>query len=428
MCLVDNPPDICNTEDFDIDQINPDIQSVTGLYSSSLLCDECFLKVWRQRLVSPFLVANNWTNYRVSAFDAMQKNCSTTMAYTTSSATLFINTQDSTKIPTPTSGIPSITTGAVVTPTCTGQTVQPLSRQYGCNDLADTYHVASGDVVVATNDDYCQFSSSICLPLGCDTKIIDKYGQTCAGLAKSLTNSTTNVTTEQFFGWNQNILGSCDDLAIGQRICMTSVPNPDISYIHLLTMSSPPGGHWIANTTIVGPTTAGQYYTTATPAWPTQTGSVADCGLYYQVVDGDTCNLVAFLYGITFDVLRKLNTYLNKDCTNLWQKSSVCVAEVSNMPTSSNGLCGPSNGYATCTGSTFGSCCSVHGFCGSGSDYCSPGNCFSGSCTGSSTATTNGTCGPAVGGLTCDNPSFGPCCSIYGNCGSTKDYCGPGNW
>jgi hypothetical protein len=226
MCYVDNPPDICNSEDFDIDQINPDLQSVTGLYSSSQLCDECFLKVWRQRLVSPFLVASNWTDYRISAFDAMQKNCSTTMAYTTSAATLFITTQDPTKVPSPVSGVPSITTGIVVTPTCTGQMVQPPSTQYGCNDLSDTYHVATGDVLVATNDIYCQISSAVCLPLGCDTKVIDTYGQSCAGLAKSLTNSTNNVTTEQFFGWNQNIVGSCDDLALGQRVCVRSVYHP----------------------------------------------------------------------------------------------------------------------------------------------------------------------------------------------------------
>ncbi|ORY13820.1 hypothetical protein BCR34DRAFT_534999 [Clohesyomyces aquaticus] len=410
MCLADNPPDICNSEDFEVDQINPNLQSITGLYSSSLLCDECFLEVWRQKLLSPFLVKSNWTDYRISAFDAMQKNCSTTMAYSTSAATLLIGTQNTTNVPTPTSGIPPITTGVSVTPTCTGQTVQPPSSPYGCGDLSDSYHVSTGDVLVATNDPYCQFSNSVCLPLGCEIKVIDKYRQTCDALAKSLSNSTTNVTTEQFFGWNQNIQGSCDDLAIGQRVCM-----------------GPPGGHWVSNSTILAPTSAGQYYTTATPLWPTQTGSVADCGKYHQVVDGDTCNLVCLLYGITFDILRKLNTYLNKDCTNLWLKSSVCVAQVSPMPVSQDGLCGPLNNYATCTGSTFGSCCSVHGYCGNGQDYCSPGNCQSGSCTGSPTTTTNGTCGPDWGGLTCDNPKFGPCCSIYGNCGSSKDYCGPGN-
>jgi hypothetical protein len=116
------------------------------------------------------------------------------------------------------------------------------------------------------------------------------------------------------------------------------------------------------------------------------------------------------------------------DCTNLWLKSSVCVGEVTQPAISKNGLCGPQNNFTTCTGSTFGTCCSTSGFCGSGNDYCSPGQCYSGACTGSPTSTLNGTCGPSVGGLTCDNPRFGPCCSIYGFCGSGTDYCGPGNW
>jgi hypothetical protein len=125
MSLGDDPPSICNTEDFNVDIINPALQTVTGLYSSTLLCDECFLKIWRQRLTSPFLIGRNWIDYRISALNAMQKNCLTTMVYSTSAATLLVGTQDPTKIPTPTSRIPPRTTGIAVKPTCTSQTIQP---------------------------------------------------------------------------------------------------------------------------------------------------------------------------------------------------------------------------------------------------------------------------------------------------------------
>lgn len=83
------------------------------------------------------------------------------------------------------------------------------------------------------------------------------------------------------------------------------------------------------------------YHTTASPATPTQTGSVSDCGLYYSAVAGDTCNQICLVYGLTFAALQALNTYLNDDCTNLWPGYSVCVAETVPDPTSTtNGTCG----------------------------------------------------------------------------------------
>jgi len=198
----------------------------------------------------------------------------------------------------------------------------------------------------------------------------------------------------------------------------------------LLTLFSPPGGYWVSNATIVSPPNgAPVYLTTAIPAWPTQSGSITNCGRYHEVVDGDTCNLICLIYSITFTALRKVNTYLNVDCTNLWLKSSVCVGEVMyQQHVSTDGTCGLAASNATCTGSTFGSCCSTSGWCGDGLDFCSPDVCSSGACTGSPTSTKDGSCGPNVGGLTCDNPRFGPCCSVHGYCGSGDLYCGTGNW
>ncbi|KAJ5121576.1 uncharacterized protein N7515_009537 [Penicillium bovifimosum] len=42
---------------------------------------------------------------------------------------------------------------------------------------------------------------------------------------------------------------------------------------------------------------------------------------------------------------------------------------------SQNGLCGPSNSHWTCLGSQFGDCCSNYGYCGNSSDFCSSTNC-----------------------------------------------------
>jgi hypothetical protein len=98
---------------------------------------------------------------------------------------------------------------------------------------------------------------------------------------------------------------------------------------------------------------------------------------------------------------------------------------------SKTGQCGAS-AQLTCKGSTFGSCCSQHNYCGTSSAYCSTG-CQSGygTCsTASPPATpakvsTDGTCGGAKG-FKCISSSFGNCCSQFGYCGKTSAYCGSG--
>jgi hypothetical protein len=114
----------------------------------------------------------------------------------------------------------------------------------------------------------------------------------------------------------------------------------------------PPRGPWVVNGSAYAPTATTAYHLTATPATPTQTGSIADCGRYYSVVSGDTCNQICLVYGITFDQLQDFNPYLNNDCTNLWLGYSVCIAKVSPDPVSTGGLCGPNNDFATCNGTS----------------------------------------------------------------------------
>ncbi|KAI0879716.1 carbohydrate esterase family 4 protein [Hypoxylon argillaceum] len=111
---------------------------------------------------------------------------------------------------------------------------------------------------------------------------------------------------------------------------------------------------------------------------------------------------------------------------------------------STEGNCGSG---VTCQGSKFGNCCSVNGYCGSSIDYCGAGcNPLFGSCTagddplpsdppiptstlsgpaptGTLKVSTDGSCGS---GVTCDGSGFGTCCSQFGFCGSTTDYCSAG--
>ncbi|CAG8417427.1 unnamed protein product, partial [Penicillium salamii] len=97
--------------------------------------------------------------------------------------------------------------------------------------------------------------------------------------------------------------------------------------------------------------------------------------------------------------------------------AGVCAGGVS-----PNGLCGASNNDWTCFNSGYGDCCDTYGYCGSTDDYCGA-NCDSsyGPCTG--TTSTNGLCGADNSDYTCFGSEFGSCCSIYGYCGSTDEYC-----
>lgn len=58
--------------------------------------------------------------------------------------------------------------------------------------------------------------------------------------------------------------------------------------------NSPPGGEYEFPSPVFAPTSA-SYYTTATPALPTHTGTTENCGKYYDTRPGDTCNVIVLL-------------------------------------------------------------------------------------------------------------------------------------
>ncbi|KAJ5376488.1 carbohydrate-binding module family 18 protein [Penicillium cosmopolitanum] len=401
--------------------------------------------MWRQRLMSPLLPSSESTQYLLQQYESIQKNCSTTLPVTTYGTTLSVASATASSSPVAT----GTTTGSLASSTCLGQLVEPFEDGYrSCFNISDTYNVSTGAIVAATGDALCDFHNSICLPLSCELDTL-RDNPSCQDLADKYSTDTNNVTLTQLLAWNPKILGSCGFLNNVQRVCQ-----------------SPPGGNFVPTGVIYAPTTAGSYYTTATPAEPTQSGTTSECGLFYDVVSGDTTYLSSAtqsLFVCEYCLYLLLRALLNSgskwrhyfrpsisqhirkvsppktshalwdNCTNLWLDNSVCVAPVTKSSTSTDGKCGPSNGNTLCPGVDSWiilliaySCCSISGYCGTTSDYCSAGNCVSGACQ-STVATTNGTCGSAWGDTTCSNPSFGSCCSIYGYCGDGSDYCGPGH-
>ncbi|KAL4941851.1 hypothetical protein BDV06DRAFT_212346 [Aspergillus oleicola] len=380
------PPE-CNDPYFSTAFITPEMKDVTRLYDKSLLCSECFVKLWRQRLMSSKLPRDEFTEYLLEHSTLFSRPTATTST-----------TPSSSTVP----GAPA------TTDTCHGQLVEPSNDPLPCIRMSDAYNVSTGTLKYITGSDSGSFESAICLPLPCELDII--YGsQTCEGLATKYSTNESPVTLTQFLAWNPHIRGTCGRVNHVQRVC-----------------KGPPGGRFKSSGVISAPTGASEYFTTAIPAEPTQAGTTNSCGRYYKVVSGDTCNSIALRFGINFVDLQSLNDQIWDNCTNLWLGYDVCVAPVSETTISEDGTCGPSQSDTVCQGSSFGDCCSTSGYCGRGLDYCGPGNCVSGACEANNGATTNGTCGPDWGYATCSNPNFGSCCSIYGYCGDGEDFCGPG--
>jgi peptidoglycan/xylan/chitin deacetylase (PgdA/CDA1 family) len=113
--------------------------------------------------------------------------------------------------------------------------------------------------------------------------------------------------------------------------------------------------------------------------------------------------------------------------------TSTTTSNPGTIPTevSLDGTCGGSSGY-TCQGSSFGDCCSQYGWCGSTTNYCDTG-CQSefGTCGSSGTATTTTSSSGSSSTLavsldgTCGGTSGNTCQgSTFGDCCSQYGWCG----
>ncbi|KAK3899660.1 carbohydrate-binding module family 18 protein [Staphylotrichum tortipilum] len=138
--------------------------------------------------------------------------------------------------------------------------------------------------------------------------------------------------------------------------------------------------------------------------------AAAACTKSITAKQGDTCATLSSQAGITVTQFLRSNPAVTS-CSTLVVGGSYCIegtadsAPVSSaappastgpsgLKVSSDGACG--NGV-TCLGSSFGDCCSAHGFCGGSADYCGDGcQAGFGACGGGAVGTTN----PPAGSVT----------------------------
>ncbi|KAK0631556.1 hypothetical protein B0T14DRAFT_412605, partial [Immersiella caudata] len=149
-------------------------------------------------------------------------------------------------------------------------------------------------------------------------------------------------------------------------------------------------------------------------------------GRTYDDVNYYSCEDLAETYELFLEKLFVLNPTLLPDCSNIQPNTEYCVAGFIEPLRAWDGLCGPPNNGATCSGTGL-PCCNVNTFtCGNTEADCADGTCYEGACLGDKEFSTDGTCGPTHGFRRCAGV-WGDCCRVDGVCGTGEDYCGTGN-
>ncbi|KAL4945824.1 hypothetical protein BDV06DRAFT_218899 [Aspergillus oleicola] len=236
---ADNPPE-CDDPNFSTAFIPPDFKKVTTLYGYSMLCSECFIMLWRERLLSSSLPDSEHTDYLFEQYDIIQEYCSIDWPVPRrkkahrSEPTRTTTTSDA--------GHSASAKPQLLPSTCHGQLVHPGDPEEvppTCIGLADAYNVSIGTLDHITGyNGMCHFDTPICLPPPCDIDMF--YGNpTCEELAAKYSTPERPVSLVQFLAWNPHIQGQCDFLNHVQHVC-----------------KGPPGGYFKPTGSIVVAPTA----------------------------------------------------------------------------------------------------------------------------------------------------------------------------
>ncbi|EEH37042.2 hypothetical protein PAAG_07460 [Paracoccidioides lutzii Pb01] len=356
LCYGDDPPPKCEKQILTIEDETPDFEemSVTDMYSEDLFCSECFMLIWRQRLLSPFLSPGKFAEYLFDQFTKMKDTCSPDSSVTT---------------PEP--------SGENETPTSVGKRAENPYENAGrisCNSNNRCGPCSLDDSI--PEDVPIDPTPSNPVP---DDSIPEKGGPAESKPASPTPDNPTPSTTPP------------SDVADGP----TKSPIP------------------------VDPTSV-------SPIPPNETGR-PDNSTSKISLDGK-CSPDISCTGSSFGECCSINGFCGTGPE--WCGLGNCLSGACQKDTSGisfDGTCGPLfPANRTCVGSKFGDCCSTSGYCGTGPGWCGYGNCYSGACdTSLGGVSLDGTCGPKFSGnMTCVGSAFGECCSTSGFCGTSSQHCG----
>ncbi|KAI1114042.1 carbohydrate-binding module family 50 protein [Nemania sp. NC0429] len=194
--------------------------------------------------------------------------------------------------------------------TCwSGQTYTVVSGD-DCGSIAVSRSVSAGTLITLNNIlpdcTNLQIGQILCLPGTCTTYSV-KPGDSCFAIA-----AAKGITFTQLLSYNPALNPTCTNLIAGSNICV-----------------SVPGGTVYNATAISGvtPTQTGVYATATVdpPASGVAFGTTPNCGKYYQVADGDYCQIVALKNSISLPLFTLINPSIDESCSNLVPGLWYCV-------------------------------------------------------------------------------------------------------
>lgn len=121
--------------------------------------------MFHQRLASPYLPDQDHSDYLVMQYQDILDICNVPMP------DLVIRAPPNYEnVPMITNGT-SVANGTIATNgTCSGQPIQSIISQKGCNEISRRYSVATGDLQAAIGNDACILTYPICVPAACSLK------------------------------------------------------------------------------------------------------------------------------------------------------------------------------------------------------------------------------------------------------------------
>ncbi|CAE6451743.1 unnamed protein product [Rhizoctonia solani] len=274
---------------------------------ASTLCSSCSIQ---SLITSEQSVFGYDPTFVSSIWPTIQSKCKITTAIS-DPGQAYIN------ITTPDAGPHTCLSGKTYT-VKSGDTCQAIaaSQNVGTADLISINSILPGCTSIWVGQE-------LCLPEACQTYTVQS-GDTCESIVIA---QGADVTYAQLLNWNPSINSYCSNLIAGTNICVRT-----------------PGGAFAPSSVAATAIPTGTLITTATPA-PTGTapGAPTNCGRWYVVLPGETCNTVILSQGITMDDFRAANPQINADCTNLWAATAYCVYQVNKGPTPSSYVAAPTN-------------------------------------------------------------------------------------
>ena len=156
-------------------------ERIANLYPNSLLCSDCFLKMFYLRVASPFLPDLDYSDYLVDQYFDIVDVCQAQMPdllvrqlpYYDYTPGFLDSTPGALDSGANSSGSPSVACNQTLTADELGQLTVPDANANGsiyCDAISQKYNVATGDLQLAFESYYCLPTidfTSVCVPAGC---------------------------------------------------------------------------------------------------------------------------------------------------------------------------------------------------------------------------------------------------------------------